>query len=135
MRKYESIELYSQGDCLYWESLQEFEEFSKELVQKVREELSKHNNPTLTTISFEAKNYYEYGENYPYEVIELDFERDMTQEEIDEDTNRYSLKKEQKSLEEELIIFGLDGSLAYNNNFAKAWKEGLIMINRDMIYA
>lgn len=135
MRKYESIELYSQGDCLYWESIEEFEEFSRELVQKVKEELSKHSNPTLTTISFEAKSYSEWGEDYPYEVIELDFERDMTQEEIDEDTNRYSLKKEQKSLEEELIIFGLDGSLAYNKNFAKAWKEGLIMINRDMIYA
>ena len=135
MRKYESIELYSQGDSLYWESIQEFEEFSKELVQKVKEELSKHSNPVLTTLSFEAKSYYEYGENYPYEVIELDFERDMTQEEIDEDNNRYSLKKEQKSLEEELILFGLDGSLAYDKNFAKAWKEGLITINRDMIYA
>ena len=126
MRKYESIELYSQGDCLYWESIQEFEEFSKELVYKVKEELSKHSNPTLTTISFQAKSYYEYGENYPYEVIKLNFERDMAQEEIDEDNNRYSLKKEQKSLEEELILFGLDGSLAYDKNFAKAWKEGLI---------
>lgn len=135
MRKSETIELYSQGDCLYWESIEEFEEFSKELVRKVKEELSKHNNPTLTTISFEAKNYYEYGENYPYETIDLDFERDMTQEEIDEDNNRYSLKKEQKNLEEELIIFGLEGSLAYNNSFAKAWKEGLITINRDMVYA
>lgn len=135
MRKSETIELYSQGDCLYWESIQEFEEFSKELVQKVTEEFSKHSNPTLTTISFEANNYYEYGENYPYETIELEFERDMTQEEIDEDNNRHSLKKEQKSLEEELIIFGLDGSLAYNKNFAKAWKEGLITINRNMIYA
>ena len=135
MRKSETIELYSQGDCLYWESIEEFEEFSKELVRKVKEELSKHSNPVLTTISFEAKSYYEYGENYPYETIELDFRRDMTQEEIDEDNNRHSLKKEQKNLEEELIIFGLDGSLAYDKNFAKAWKEGLITINRDMIYA
>lgn len=135
MRKYESIVLYSQGDCLYWESIQEFEEFSKELVYKVKGELSKHSNPTLITIAFQARSFSEYGDIYAYETIELDFERDLTQEEIDEDTNRYSLKKEQKSLEEELIIFGLDGSLAYNNNFAKAWKEGLIMINRDMIYA
>lgn len=135
MRKSETIELYSQGGCLYWESIEEFEEFSKELVRKVKEELSKHNNPTLTTISFEAKSYSEWGEDYPYETIDLDFERDMTQEEIDEDNNKYSLKKEQKRLEEELIIFGLDGSLAYDKNFAKAWKEGLITINRDMIYA
>ena len=133
MRKYESIELYSQGDCLYWESIEEFEEFSRELVQKVKEELSKHSNPTLTTISFEAKNYYEYGENYPYEVIDLNFERDMTQEEIDEDNNRYSLKKEQKSLEEELMAKGLNGNLAYDNSFVKAYKDGLIIINREKI--
>lgn len=135
MRKYESIELYGQGDSLYWESIEEFEEFSKELIQKVKEELSKHGNPTLTTIAMQARSYSEYGDTYEYETIELDFERDMTQEEIDEDNNRHSLKKEQKNLEEELVIFGLDGSLAYDKNFAKAWKEGLITINRDMIYA
>ena len=133
MRKSETIELYNQGDCLYWESIEEFEEFSKELVRKVKEELSKHNNPTLTTISFEAKSYSEWGEDYPYETIELDFERDMTQEEIDEDNNRHSLKKEQKNLAEELIIFGLDGSLAYDKSFVKAYKEGLIIINREKI--
>lgn len=135
MRKSETIELYSQGDCLYWESIEEFEEFSKELVRKVKEELSKHNNPTLTTISFEAKSYSEWGEDYHYENIELDFERDMTQEEIDEDNTRHSLKKEQKNLEEELIIFGLDGSLAYDKSFVKAYKEGLITINREEIDA
>ena len=135
MRKSETIELYNQGDCLYWESIKEFEEFSKELVRKVKEELSKHNNPTLTTISFEAKSYSEWGEDYPYETIELDFERDMTQEEIDEDNNRHSLKKEQKNLAEELIIFGLDGSLAYDKSFVKAYKEGLIIINREKIDA
>lgn len=135
MRKSETIELYNQGDCLYWESIEEFEEFSKELVRKVKEELSEHNNPTLTTISFEAKSYSEWGEDYPYETIELDFERDMTQEEIDEDNNRHSLKKEQKNLAEELIIFGLDGSLAYDKSFVKAYKEGLIIINREMIDA
>ena len=133
MIKYETIELYSQGDCLYWESIEEFEEFSKELVQKVKEELSKHSNPTLTTISFEAKNYYEYGENYPYEVIELAFERDSTQEEIDEDNNRHSLKKEKESLAQELRTNGLNGNLAYDNSFAKAYKEGLITINREKI--
>ena len=133
MRKSETVELYSQGDCLYWESIEEFEEFSKELVQRVREELSKHNNPILTTLSFDAKSYSEYGENYPYEVIELDFERDMTQEEIDEDNNRHSMKKEQKNLEEELRANGLNGNLAYDNSFAKAYKEGLIIINREKI--
>lgn len=133
MRKSETIELYSQDYYLYWESIQEFEEFSKELVQKVKEELSKHSNPVLSTLSFKAKSYYEYGENYPYEAIELDFERDMTQEEIDEDNNRYSLEIEQKSLEEELILFGLDGSLAYDKSFAKAYKDGLIVINREKL--
>ena len=133
MRKSETIELYNQGDCLYWESIEEFEEFSRELVQKVKEELSKHSNPTLTTISFEAKNYYEYGENYPYEVIELDFERDMTQEEIKEIEDKENMKDEQKNIAQELRAKGLNGSLAYDKSFIKAYKDGLITINREKI--
>ena len=128
MRTSETVELYGQGDSLYWESIEEFEEFSKELVQKVKEELSKHNNPKLITISFEAKNYYEYGENYPYEAIELDFERDMTQEEIKEIEGIENMKDEQKNIAQELMAKGLNGNLAYDKSFVKAYKEGLIKI-------
>ena len=128
MRKYESIELYSQGASLYWESIEEFEEFSKELVQKVKEELSKHNNATLTTIAFQARSYSEYGDTYEYETIELDFERDMTQEEIQEIEDRENMKAEQKSLAQELAINGLNGNLAYDKSFVKAYRDGLIKI-------
>ena len=128
MRKYESIELYSQGDCLYWESIQEFEEFSKELVYKVKEELSKHSNPTLTTIAFQARSYSEYGDTYEYETIELDFERDLTQEEIKEIEDKENMKNEQKNIAQELMAKGLNGNLAYDKSFVKAYKEGLIKI-------
>ena len=128
MRKYESIELYSQGDCLYWESIEEFEEFSKELVQKVREELSKHNNPTLTTISFDAKNYYEYGDNYPYEVIKLDFERDLTQEEIAEIEQKELEKNLNKDLSTKLVELGVDVNLAYSKFFLEQVKQGIIKV-------
>ena len=128
MRKSETIELYSQGDSLYWESTQEFEEFSKELVHKVKEELSKHNNATLTTISFEARSYSEYGDTYEYETIVLDFERDMTQEEIKEIEDRENMKDEQKNIAQELMSKGLNGNLAYDKSFVKAYKEGLIKI-------
>ena len=130
MRKYESIELYSQGDCLYWESIEEFEEFSRELVQKVKEELSKHNNPTLTTIALRARSYSEYGDTYEYETIELDFERDLTQEEIKEIEAKENMKDEQKNFAQELMEKGLNGNLAFNESFVKAYKEGLITINR-----
>lgn len=133
MRKYESIELYSQGDCLYWESLQEFEEFSKELVYKVREELSKHNNATLTTIAFQARSYSEYGDTYEYETIELDFERDLTQEEIKEIEDKENMKDEQKNIAQELMAKGLNGNLAYDKSFVKAYNDGLITINREKI--
>ena len=135
MRKYESIEVYKQGDCLYWESIQEFEEFSKELVQKVKEELSKHINPVIATIAFQARSYSEYGETYEYETIELDFERDMTQKEIKEIEDKENMKDEQKNIAQELTAKGLNGNLAYDKSFVKAYKEGLITINRDMIYA
>ena len=128
MRTSQTVELYSQGDSLYWESIKEFEEFSKELVQRVQEELSKHNNATLTTIAFEARSYSEYGENYAYETIELDFERDMTQEEIQETEDRENMKAEQKSLAQELAINGLNENLAYDKSFVKAYRAGLIKI-------
>ena len=128
MRKLETIELYSQGDCLYWESLQEFEGFSKELVYKVREELSKHNNATLTTIVFQARSYSEYGDTHEYETIELDFERDLTQEEIKEIEDKENMKDEQKNIAQELMSKGLNGNLAYDTSFVKAYKEGLIKI-------
>ena len=127
-RKSETIELYKQGDSLYWESIQEFEEFSKELVQKVKEELSRHNNATLTTISFEVGSYSEWGEDYTYETIELDFERDMTQEEIKEIEDKENMKDEQKNIAQELMSKGLNGNLAYDKSFVKAYKEGLIKI-------
>ena len=133
MRKSETIELYNQGDCLYWESIEEFEEFSRELVQKVKEELSKHNSATLTTISFEARSYSEYGDTYEYETIELDFERDMTQEEIKEIEDKENMKDEQKNIAQELMAKGLNGNLAYDRSFIKAYKDGLITINREKI--
>ena len=128
MRTSQTVELYSQGDSLYWESTEEFEEFSKELVGKVKEELSKHNNATLTTITFQARSYSEYGDTYEYETIELDFERDMTQEELQEIEDRENMKAEQKNLAQELTINGLNGNLAYDKSFVKAYREGLIKI-------
>ncbi len=128
MRKYELIELYRQGDYLYWESIEEFEEFSKELVQKVKEELSKHNNPKLITISFEAKNYYEYGENYPYESIELDFERDLTQEEIAEIEQKELEKNLDKDLSIKLVELGVDINLAYTKLFLEDVKKGIVKV-------
>ena len=133
MRKSETIELYKQGDCLYWESVQEFEEFSKELVYKGKEELSKHSNPTLTTIAFQARSYSEYGDTYEYETIELDFERDLTQEEIKEIEDKENMKDEQKNIAQELMAKGLNGNLAYDKSFVKAYKEGLITINTEKI--
>ena len=128
MRTSQTVELYSQGDSLYWESIKEFEEFSKELVQRVQEELSKHNNATLTTIVFQARSYSEYGDTYEYETIELDFERDLTQEEIKEIEDKENMKDEQKNIAQELMAKGLNGNLAYDKSFVKAYKEGLIKI-------
>lgn len=131
MRTSQTVELYNQWDSLYWESIEEFEEFSKELVQIVQVELSKHNNATLTTIAFQAKSYSEYGENYDYETIELDFERDMTQEEMQEIEGRENMRAEQKNLAQELRLKGLNGNLAYDKSFVKAYRAGLIKIGEN----
>lgn len=128
MRKSETTELYTEWNSLYWESIEEFEEFSKELVQKVKEELSKHNNAKLITISFEAKNYYEYGENYPYGVIELDFERDLTQEEVTGIEQKELEKNLDKDLSTKLVELGVDVNLAYTKLFLEGVKQGSIRV-------
>ena len=128
MRKYESIELYSQGDYLYWESLQEFEEFSKELVQKVKEELSKHNNAILSQIAFQARSYSEYGDTYEYETIELDFERDFTEEEIAGIEQKELEKNLDKDLSTKLVELGVDVNLAYTKLFLEGVKQGSIKV-------
>ena len=128
MRKYESIELYGQEDNLYWESIEDFKKFSEEVTIRVEEELAKYKNATFKTLALSSGSYSDGGEDYPYETIELDFERDMTQEEIKEIEDKENMKDEQKNIAQELMTKGLNGNLAYDKSFVKAYKEGLIKI-------
>jgi hypothetical protein len=52
----------------------------------------------------------------------------MTQEEIKEIEDRENMKDEQKNIAQELMSKGLNGNLAYDKSFVKAYKEGLIKI-------
>ena len=133
MRKYESIELYGQEACLYWERVEDFKKFSDEVIVRVEAELFKHKNATLKTIALSSGRYSEYGDTYTYESIILDFERDMTQEEIKEIEDKENMKDEQKNIAQELMAKGLNGNLAYDKSFVKAYKDGLITINREKI--
>ena len=133
MRKYESIELYGQEDNLYWESIEDFKKFSEEVTIRVEEELAKHKNATFRTLALSSGSYSEWGESYTYVSIELDFERDLTQEEIKEIEDKENMKDEQKNIAQELMAKGLNGNLAYDKSFVKAYKDGLITINREKI--
>ena len=133
MRKYESIELYGQEDSLYWESIEDFKKFSEEVTIRVEEELAKHKNATFRTLALSSGGYSEWGESYTYVSIELDFERDLTEEEIKEIEDKENMKDEQKNIAQELMAKGLNGNLAYDESFVKAYKDGLITINREKI--
>ena len=128
MRKYESIELYGQEDNLYWESIEDFKKFSEEVIIRVEEELAKHKNTTFKTLALSSGSYSEWGESYTYVSLELDFERDLTQEEIKEIEDKENMKDEQKNIAQELMAKGLNGNLAYDKSFIKAYKDGLIKI-------
>ena len=45
------------------------------------------------------------------------------------------MKDEQKNIAQELMAKGLNGNLAYDKSFVKAYKEGLIILNREKIDA
>ena len=57
----------------------------------------------------------------------------MTQEEIKEIEDKENMKDEQKNIAQELMAKGLNGNLAYDESFVKAYKDGLITINREKI--
>lgn len=128
MRKYESIELYEQDDCLYWESVEDFKKFSEEVVVRVDAELSKHKNATLETIALSSGSYSEYGDTYTYESIVLDFERDFTEEEITEMQQKELEKNLDKDLSTKLLDLDVDINLAYNKFFLGQVKKGIIKI-------
>ena len=133
MRKSKSIELYGQEDSLYWESIEDFKKFSEEVTIRVEEELAKYKNTIFKTLALSSGSYSEWWESYTYVGIELNFERDLTQEEIKEIEDKENMKDEQKNIAQELMAKGLNGNLAYDKSFVKAYKEGLITINREKI--
>ena len=128
MRKYESIELYEQDDCLYWESVEDFKKFSEEVVVRVEAELSKHKNATFQTLTLTSGSYSEWGESYTYESIELDFERDFTEEEIAGIEQKELEKNLDKDLSTKLVELGVDVNLAYTKLFLEGVKQGSIKV-------
>ena len=128
MGKCESIELYGQEDCLYWESVEDFKKFSEEVVVRVEAELSKHKNATLKTIALSSGSYSEYEDTYTYESIVLDFERDFNDEEIAEMQQKELEKNLDKDLSIKLVELDVDNNLAYNKFFLEQVKKGIIKV-------
>lgn len=128
MRKYESIELYGQEDSLYWGSIEDFKKFSEEVTVRVEEELSKYKNATFQTLALTSGSYSEWGESYTYESIELDFERDYTEEEIAGMQQKELEKNLDKDLSTKLVELGVDVNLAYYKLFLEGVKQGIIKV-------
>lgn len=128
MSKYESIELYGQGDGLYWESIEDFKEFSEEVTVRVKEELAKHKNATFQTLALSSGSYSEYGDTYTYESIVLDFKRDFTEEEIAEMEQKELEKNLDKDLSTKLVELGVDVNLAYYKLFLENVKQGIVKV-------
>ena len=128
MRKHESIELYGQEDSLYWGSIEDFRKFSEEVTVRVEEELAKYKNATLETLALSSGSYSEWGESYTYESIELDFERDFTEEEIAGMQQKELKKSIELDLSTKLVELGVDVNLAYYKLFLEGVKQGIIKV-------
>ena len=128
MRKYESIELYGQEDTLYWESIEDFKKFSEEVTIRVEEELAKHKNATFRTLALSSGSYSEWEESYTYVSIELDFERDFTEEEITGIEQKELEKNLDKDLSTKLTELGVDANLAYTKLFLEDVKKGIVKV-------
>ena len=66
----------------YWESKQEFKEWSEEIIKQFEEyEALNYENIVL---SYNVSNYTEYGESFNNVYMEWEYTRDYTQQELEE---------------------------------------------------
>ena len=115
--KYDQLDISNEFNT-YFESKEEFLEFSNKILEKYND-LEKQNFKNIN-FNINARYYNEYGETYPFLELVFEYERDLTQEEI-------NIKaKEEKENEIDLqILKELNGKLSSNS-------IGAIINNEDL---
>lgn len=115
--KYDQLDISNEFNT-YFESKEEFLEFSNKILEKYND-LEKQNFKNIN-FNINARYYNEYGETYPFLELVFEYERDLTQEEINIKT------KEEKENEIDLqILKELNGKLSSNS-------IGAIINNEDL---
>ena len=126
--KYDQLDISNEFNT-YFESKEEFLEFSNKILEKYND-LEKQNFKNIN-FNINARYYNEYGEIYPFLELVFEYERDLTQEEINIKT------KEEKENEIDLqILKELNGKLSSNSigsiinneDLKKLYLEGKIII-------
>ncbi len=126
--KYDQLDISNEFNT-YFETKEEFLEFSNKVLEKYND-LEKQNFKNIN-FNINARYYNEYGEIYPFLELVFEYERDLTQEEI-------NIKaKEEKENEIDLqILKELNGKLSSNSigsiinneDLKKLYLEGKIII-------
>lgn len=94
----------------YWESKEEFKEWSKEIIKQFEEyETLKYENIML---SYNISSYMEYGESFDDVCMSWSYQRDYTQEELDEINKNEKDKNELYKIKVECFSF-----IKENTNF------------------
>lgn len=126
--KYDQLDISNEFNT-YFETKEEFLEFSNKVLEKYND-LEKQNFKNIN-FNINARYYNEYGEIYPFLELVFEYERDLTQEEINIKT------KEEKENEIDLqILKELNGKLSSNSigsiinneDLKKLYLEGKIII-------
>lgn len=114
----------------YFESKEEFIEFSNKIINHF-DDLEKLGYKNIN-LNIDASTYSEYGEVYPQLSINFEYEREQTQEEIDEENKKLEEKKINKKIKQELLGKLSNhsiGSIIFNDDLKKLYLDGKIIIN------
>lgn len=113
----------------YFESKEEFIEFSNKILEHF-DNLEKLGYQNIN-LNMNANTYSEYGEQYPYLSIQFDYEREETQQEIDEENNKIEEDKINKQITNELVgklSSNSIGSIIFNDDLRQLYLDGKIKI-------
>lgn len=114
----------------YFESKEEFIEFSNKIINHF-DDLEKLGYKNIN-LNIDASTYSEYGEVYPQLSINFEYEREQTQEEIDEENKKLEEEKINKKIQQELLgklSNNSIGSIIFNDDLKQLYLDGKIIIN------
>lgn len=115
----------------YFESKEDFIDFSNKVIKNFEElELKNYKN---VTFYINVNSYAEYGDYYHDVSFDFEYQRELTQNELNEKQIKIKKEKENEKIFSELVgklSSNSIGSIIHNEDLRKLYLEGNLIVNK-----